>query len=113
MAIKRESKTNKFDSVVEELNAQETKAKKKTDEVVKTIVGKDEKTKIIEDKNGRIRRVKVTEKRKTLPVYIPMSLYEKFDKITTAYGMSNNAAICQLIRDYVSEKKDILEELQY
>lgn len=110
MAIKKKE-GNKFDSIVEELNIQETKAQKKTNDVVKAIAGKDDQTKVIVDKNGRKRHVKVTEKRKTLPVYIPMSLYEKFDEITTAYGMSNNAAICQLIRDYVTEKKGVLEEI--
>ena len=53
----------------------------------------------------------MTEKRKTLPVYIPESLYVQFDAITTAYGKSNNSAIVELIRDYVTEKKSILKEI--
>ncbi len=106
MAIKRE---NKFDEAVAELNAQEAFTREKSRKVVKNIVGKGGKTKVIVDKNGRKREVKVTEPRKTLPVYIPESLYEQFDEITTSYGISNNAAICQLIRDYVTEKKSVLE----
>lgn len=106
MAIKRE---NKFDEAVAELNAQEDLAREKSGKVVKNITGKGGKTKVIVDKNGRKREVKVTEPRKTLPVYIPESLYEQFDEITTSYGISNNAAICQLIRDYVTDKKGVLE----
>ena len=69
------------------------------------------KTKIIVDKNGRSRTVKVSEKRKTMPVYIPETLYEQFDAITTAYGKSNNSAIVELIRDYVTQKKNVLDEI--
>ena len=32
-----------------------------------------------------------------------------FEQINAAYGISNNAAINMLIRDYISEKKGILE----
>ena len=115
MAIKRsetsESKEreNKFDSAVAELDRQEALEQEKSEKVVKNIAGKSANTKIITDKNGRTREVKITEKRKTLPVYIPESLYEQFDRITKYYGISNNAAICQLIRDYVTEKKEIVE----
>lgn len=108
MAIKRE---NKFDGAIAELNAQEDLAREKSGKVVKNIAGKGGKTKVIVDKNGRKREVKVTEPRKTLPVYIPESLYEQFDEITTSYGISNNAAICQLIRDYVTDKKGVLEDV--
>lgn len=109
MAIRRE-KENKFDSVVAELDEQEAMAQEKSEKVVKSIAG-GQQTKVVVDKNGRERVVKVTEKRKTLPVYIPESLYEQFDAITTAYGKSNNSAIVELIRDYVTEKKDILKEI--
>lgn len=107
MAIRKE---NKFDSVVAELDEQEAVERKKSEKVIKTISGGN-KTKTIVDKNGRSRTVKVTEKRKTMPVYIPETLYEQFDAITTAYGKSNNSAIVELIRDYVTEKKDILKEI--
>jgi hypothetical protein len=111
MAIKKEIRENKFDDAVAELNAQEDAAREKSEKVVKNIAGKGVKTKTIIDKNGRKREVKVTEPRKTLPVYIPETLYEQFNEITTTYGISNNAAICQLIRDYVTEKKDMLAEV--
>ena len=110
MAIKKE-KENKFDKTVEELNEQEALAREKSEKVVKAITGKGIKTKEIHDKNGRVRVVKVTEKRKTMPVYIPESLYEQFDAITTAYGKSNNSAIVELIRDYVTDKKGVLNEI--
>ena len=105
MAIKKE---NKFDNAVAELNEQEAIANEKSQKVLKTISG-GSKTKIIVDKNGRSRTVKVSEKRKTMPVYIPETLYEQFDAITTAYGKSNNSAIVELIRDYVTQKKNVLE----
>lgn len=107
MAIRKE---NKFDTVVAELDEQEAAERKKSEKVIKTISGGN-RTKTIIDKNGRSRTVKVTEKRKTMPVYIPETLYEQFDAITTAYGKSNNSAIVELIRDYVTEKKDILKEI--
>ena len=100
MAIRKE---NKFDNAVAELNEQEAVAEEKSQKVMKNISGGN-KTKTIIDKNGRERTVKVAEKRKTLPVYIPEKLYEQFDAITTAYGKSNNSAIVELIRDYVTQK---------
>ena len=106
MAIRKE---NKFDNAVAELNEQEAVAEEKSQKVMKTMSG-GSKTKIIIDKNGRERTVKVAEKRKTLPVYIPEKLYEQFDAITTAYGKSNNSAIVELIRDYVTEKKNVLKD---
>lgn len=106
MAIKRE---NKSDGAVAKLNAQEEIARGKPGNAVKNTAGKSGKTKVIVDKNGRKREVKVAEPRKTLTVYIPERLYEQFDEITTMYGISNNAAICQLVRDYVMDKKDMIE----
>ena len=107
MAIRKE---NKFDNAVAELNEQEAIAEEKSQKVMKNISGGN-KTKTIVDKNGRERTVKVAEKRKTLPVYIPEKLYEQFDAITTAYGKSNNSAIVELIRDYVTQKKSVLDEI--
>ena len=107
MAIKKE---NKFDNAVEELNKQEAIAEEKAQKVMKNI-SSGSKTKTIVDKNGRERTIKIAEKRKTLPVYIPEKLYEQFDAITTAYGKSNNSAIVELIRDYVTQKKSVLDEV--
>ena len=107
MAIRKE---NKFDNAVAELNEQEAIAEEKSQKVMKNI-SSGNKTKTIVDKNGRERTVKVAEKRKTLPVYIPEKLYEQFDAITTAYGKSNNSAIVELIRDYVTQKKSVLDEV--
>jgi len=108
MAIKRE-KENKFDGAVAELNEQESAAEEKAGKVIRNMTGSG-KTKTIVDKNGRARKIKVSEKRKTMPVYIPESLFEQFDAITTAYGKSNNSAIVELIRDYVTEKKNVLKD---
>lgn len=117
MAIKKttEEKKNKFDDVVAELDLQEAAAQEKSEKVVKKIAGNGTKTRIIDvkAKDGTItkREIKVTEKRKTLPVYIPETMYEQFDAINTAYGKSNNSAIVELIRDYVTEKKGVLNEI--
>ena len=107
MAIKKE---NKFDKAVAQLNEQEIKEKEKSDKVLKTL-SSGNKTKTVVDKNGRVRTVRVTEKRKTLPVYIPETLYEQFNAITTAYGKSNNSTIVELIRDYVKKKKGVLKDV--
>ena len=106
MAIKKE---NKFDKAVAQLNEQETAEREKSDKVLKTL-SSGHKTKTVVDKNGRVRTIKITEKRKTLPVYIPETLYEQFDAITTADGKSNNSAIVELIRNYVIEKKSLLKD---
>ena len=106
MARKRE-KENKFDSAVAELNEQEEAAGEKAEKVIKSMTG-GVRTKTIVDKNGRTRNVRVSEKRKTMPVYIPESLFEQFEAINTAYGKSNNSAIVELIRDYVTEKSTVL-----
>lgn len=117
MPIKKstEKHENKFDMAVAELDEQENLEKEKSNKVVKQIAGNGSKTRTIEvkSKDGTIttREIKVTEKRKTLPVYIPESMYEQFDAINTAYGKSNNSAIVELIRDYVTEKKSVLDEV--
>ena len=100
MAIKKTnseaaSRENKFDQAVAELNSQEENQRKKSDEVVRNIAG---------------RNRKKPEERKAISAYIPVSLWEQFDAITSAYGISNNAAICTLIKDYVREKKSVLDE---
>ncbi len=111
MAMTRKSDTgNKFDKVIDELNEQEQTAKTKSKKVHAAMVSGTG-TKTIVDKNGRERTVKIAEKRKTMPVYIPENLYEKFNAINRAYGKSNNAAIVELIRDYVTEKKGVLDEI--
>ena len=106
MAIKRE-KENKFAQAVAVLDEQEAVAREKSEKVVNAIAGTQHTRNVVD----KMRTVKVTEKRKTLPVYIPESLYAQFDAITTAYGKSNNSAIVELIRDYVTEKKGILKEI--
>lgn len=95
--IKKEPKKNKFDEAVEVLNNHEEKAFEKSEKVIKKITGKAEKKK--------------SEERKVLPTYIPMSMYEKFNEINEAYGISNNAAINMLIRQYVMEKQGVLDTL--
>ena len=106
-----EERKNKFDNAVNELDEQEELDREKAGRVVKALAGSNGKTKTITDKNGRVREIKVAEKRKTLPVYIPEKLYEQFDAITTAYGQSNNAAIVKMITEYVMKEKSVLEEL--
>lgn len=105
MAIRKE---NKFDSAVAELNLREAAEDQKTGKVIRNMSGG--KTRTVIDKNGRERTVRVAEKRKTLPVYIPESLFEQFNAITSIYGKSNNAAIVELIREYVAEEKDVLND---
>lgn len=87
-------KKNKFDNVVDELNDKEAEEQLKEKESKKT-------------RRGR----KPAEARKVLPTYIPMSLYEEFEQINAAYGLSNNAAIVSMIRDYVTQKRDILNNI--
>lgn len=95
MAIKKtEMKPNKFAAAVAELDAEENETSSR--KAVQTIAGSHPR---------RGRRAGQAEPRKVLPTYIPQSLYEEFDAVTKAYGISNNAAICLLIREYVNEKK--------
>lgn len=101
MAIQRK---NKFDEAVQELEILETAAQEKSHEVVKTIVGDTAKTKLIRDKNGRVREVKIKEKRKAFQVYLPESIYAKLDKIVENEGKSRNGLIEQLIREYIAER---------
>jgi len=91
--IKKEEK-NKFDSAVERLNEIEDEASEKNNKVMKAITGNEKK-----------------EKRKSFPVYLPASILEQFQAINKAYGISNSAAINMLVRDYVTEKKKVLDEI--
>ena len=90
-------KANKFDDAVDKLNSQEEQELNKSKQVVKAIAGRG--------------RRKQTEERKILPTYIPVSMFEQFDEINRAYGISNNAAINMLIRDYITSKKSVLDNI--
>ena len=90
-------KINKFDEAVDKLNSQEEQELNKSKQVVKAIAGRG--------------RKKQAETRKILPTYIPVSMYEQFEAINKAYGISNNAAINMLIRDYITSKKSVLDYL--
>ncbi|MBQ3377884.1 MAG: hypothetical protein IJG62_06395 [Synergistaceae bacterium] len=90
-------KANKFDKAVERLNDQEELESVKSKKVVQAIAG--------------YGRKKKTEEKKVMPVYIPMSMFKQFEEINTAYGISNNAAINMLIRDYITDKKGILDNI--
>lgn len=92
MAIKR----NKFDDVVEMMNQDEAEETARNREVISKIAG---------IKRGRPAAV---TKRKSLPTYIPEDLYNEFLQITNEYGISQNAGICQAIREYVKNSKERL-----
>ena len=87
-------KQNKFDEAVEKVIEQEELQNKKSKQVVQAITGRGKK-----------------EERKILPTYIPMSMYQQFNEINTAYGISNNAAINMLIRDYIIAKKGVIDNI--
>ncbi len=89
-------KQNKFDEAVEKLNEQEELENVKSKKVVKAITGRER---------------KVKEERKILPTYIPMTMYQQFNEINIAYGISNNAAINMLIRDYIIAKKGVIDNI--
>ena len=90
-------KANKFDKAVERLNDQEELESVKSKKAVQAIAG--------------YGRKKKTEEKKVMPVYIPMSMFKQFEEINTIYGISNNAAINMLIRDYITDKKGILDNI--
>lgn len=88
---------NKFDDVVNQLDSLEQSELEKSQKVVKKITGKGVKKK--------------AEEKKVLPTYIPVDVYEKFNAINQAFGISNNGAVNMLIRQYILEKQDILKNI--
>lgn len=86
-------KINKFDEAVDKLNDQEEQELDKSRHVVEAITGR-----------GRKK-----QERKVLPTYIPVSMFAQFDAINKIYGISNNAAVNMLIRDYIISKKSVLD----
>lgn len=103
MAIERK---NKFDSAVKELEEKENLAQKKADKVITKIAGEQKKTVI--DRTGRVRELKIKEKRKAFQVYLPESLYEKLDEAVADRGRTRNSIVEELIRDFLgNSKKDI------
>lgn len=89
MAIKR----NKFDDVVDELNNQEEEDLQKNNAVLTKIAGTD---------TAHKKSKAPKEKRKTMPIYVPESLYKDFKEVAAEYGMSLNACICQAMREYLT-----------
>jgi 5,10-methylenetetrahydrofolate reductase len=56
------------------------------------------------------KKKKISDDKKIFPAYIPIKTFEKFKAINEAYGISNNAVINILIKDYVTEKQKVLED---
>lgn len=103
MAIERK---NKFDNAVKALEEKENLAQERADKVITKIAG--EQTKTVVDKTGRVRELKVKEKRKAFQVYLPESLYEKLDEVVADRGRTRNSIVEELIRDFLGMgKKDI------
>lgn len=101
MAITRK---NKFDNVVQELESQEELAQEHSHKVVSSIVGNNGKTRLVTDKNGRVREIKIKEKRKPFMVYLPESVYSQLSDVLETEGKTRNGLIEQLIREYLSLK---------
>lgn len=103
MAIERKNRVNKFDADREILNAQQSSDEKHSKNVIKQITSESGNTKLIHDKNGRVRRVKVKEPRKAFQVYIPKSVFEKLEEKLNENGKSRNSVIEELVRNYINE----------
>lgn len=104
MAIERK---NKFENVVKEIEEKESLAQDRADKVIGKIVG--EQTKTVVDKTGRVRELKIKEKRKAFQVYLPESVYRKLDEAVAAEGRTRNSLVEQLIRSYLDIKKTNIE----
>lgn len=108
MAINRKNKTeNKFDKNIEEINSLESEAQEKSDRVLKEIAGTDsetQKTKLIHDKNGRVREIRIKEPRKAFQVYLPETVFNKLNNVLEENGKSRNGLIEELVREYLADK---------
>lgn len=108
MAINRKNKTeNKFEKNIDEINAQESEAQEKSDRVVKEIAGTSQgtgNTKLIHDKNGRVRKIKIKEPRKAFQVYLPETVFNKLNNVLEENGKSRNGLIEELVREYLVNK---------
>lgn len=99
---KKEKEEKKFELAGEALNEHELLDKEKTKNVIQKLTGVTGEMKTIQDKNGRVRRVRVKEPRKAFQVYLPISVYEQLDDILKKNGKSRNSVIEELIREYVN-----------
>lgn len=99
---KKEKDEKKFELAGEALNEHELLDKEKTKNVIQKLAGVTGEMKMIQDKNGRVRRVRVKEPRKAFQVYLPISVYEQLDDILKKNGKSRNSVIEELIREYVN-----------
>lgn len=110
MAIKhdpkrdREAKQEKLDQAVQQLDAVSAEQQEHTHHAIRAITGEESGTRTIIDKNGRARTVKVKEQRKTMPIYLPQSIYDAFDEIVAAKHRSRNGVIVELIQDYIEKE---------
>lgn len=108
MAIQKNlsASTNKFDGVVAELNEEEAAAQKRSEKVVKNLAG-GAKTRVVIDKNGRRRtiRVKETEEKKSFPLYLPISMFDELTEIADEECVSKNTLIRQILADYLKKRR--------
>lgn len=100
---------SKFADAIAELDheAQRPETRSKAAAIIKQVAedgGDVGGTKAVYGKDGKLlRRIRVKEPRKSLPVYLPESLYAEFDQITSDRGVSKNAEINRMVREYVAD----------
>lgn len=108
MAIQKNlsASTNKFDGVVAKLDEEEAAAQKRSEKVVKNLAG-GVKTRVVIDKNGRKRTIRVKEKEETknLPLYLPLSMYNELSEIADEEGINKNILIRQVLSEYFKERR--------
>lgn len=109
MAIQRDltaadAGKNKFDEAVEQINAEEEASQKRSEQVVKDLAGSP-KTRVVIDKNGRQREIRVRKpkERKVLPLYLPIDVYNKLDEVAVREETNKNVLIRKLIQDFLDQ----------
>lgn len=102
--IKNRKQNNKFDQEKVALDEQENVEKEKTKKVIQSIAGDVGDVKIVKDKNGRIRRLKIKEPRKAFQVYLPLSVFEQLESVLEKSGKSRNSIIEELVREYIEKQ---------
>ena len=98
-------KAKKMEEALDKLEKEQNESQQKSKNVINSIAGRNsKKTKLIHDKNGRVREVKIKEPRKAFQVYLPESIFEKLSTVLDANGKSRNGLIEELIRNYLEEE---------
>lgn len=107
MALPRKDESERLNEAVANLNEEEKDIRTRRSDAVRSLTGHEEDGyRTVLDKHGVPRRIPITEKKKPLAVYMPESVFDRFQKLAQRQSVSRSSLVLQMILRYCKEHED-------